>query len=1347
MTTNPEPDFPEMARPSRRHLVRRLLTKIVYIASGLIVAAVLTLFLIVTLLNVDGVHRYLLRLVQKEATSAIGVPVTLENARINIPALRVDLYGIGVGGAAPYRKVPLLQVSHIEITFRIISVLHFRWYLNRLQVDHPVIWIVEGKDGRSNLPARRSGSNKSNTDIFSLAIRHAAINRGELYLNDRPQDINADLSELDLHAAYNTDDAAYKGTLAYKRGRIQIGALRPLSHNLEASFSVKANSLQINRAMLASGKSKIVLAGDVNDLNSLSINARYEATIDAAQIAQFVHNQWVPAGVLQTSGTATYHRDPKKSVLSTITLNGKASSGALVFAAEGGLVPIRHVTAQFSVGEGAVRLPSLQADALGGKIAVEGVERVVGAHPGGDMRVNVRAVELQDAENLLPNRPIRPIRLVGTVNGTATASWGAKFSDLITKVDATMSGEISRRMGDTRLISDAGNVTPKSLPLSGRVEGTYLRRDNSVRLANTFLRTPETTLVLSGAVAKRSSLAVQFRSSNLSEMTALARLFTTRKTSPLTAYFALAGQGSFQGNVTGSLTAPTVTGHLEATQLNVDGTGWKAAEASVALSPSSITIEKAYLAPESEGVIQLSGHADLDHWSLGKASSFKASLTVSKMKLSDFVKVTKRSVPVAGTVNATLHLSGSTERLNGNGRVQLADMIAYGQPITSASATLSAEGGDITANVAVDIAGAHVSARATVNPEQRWYKAQVTSSGVPIQRLEFVKVKETKARGILAINAKSAGTFENPELNGYLRIANASIEGHPLPEANLQVNMANKSISANFSSTVGHAPIRAHATVALSGGYSADVSLDTETVSLQPLLALYSPDIADEIVGQTEVHLRLHGPLKDRAAISGSLNVPVLSVTYKRTASLAAAGPINIGYEGGNLRIQPVTIRGTDTNLRVQGMIPLSGDAPLSLVVQGDVNLQAAQLFDPEMRSAGTAYVDLHSGSTSSAGLAGQIDVKGASVSYGSVPIGLSNGNGILILNGNRIDIAKFNGNVGGGTITAQGGVALRPKLRFDMGMTAKNVRMIYPQGMWENVDASLRFTGNTERALMAGTVAVSDLSFTPAFDLTSMLGQFSTGVAAPTSPGFSQNLLLNIALHSTSMLNPVSRTMSVAGTAALTIRGTAAHPALIGRVSLTGGSMIFNGDRFVLTGGTIQFVDPNQFRPVLNLSLTTTVQQYDIDLRFTGPVDQIRGEFTSNPSLPRADVISLLAFGRTTEAQTANPTPANQAAESMIASQVSNQVTSRISKIAGISQLSISPVLTSGTAAGPPGAVITIRQQVTGNLFITFSTNVASTQDQTVQGQYKLSPRVSVSATRDPNGGFAIDTLIRKSW
>jgi translocation and assembly module TamB len=87
------------------------------------------------------------------------------------------------------------------------------------------------------------------------------------------------------------------------------------------------------------------------------------------------------------------------------------------------------------------------------------------------------------------------------------------------------------------------------------------------------------------------------------------------------------------------------------------------------------------------------------------------------------------------------------------------------------------------------------------------------------------------------------------------------------------------------------------------------------------------------------------------------------------------------------------------------------------------------------------------------------------------------------------------------------------------------------------------------------------------------------------------------------------------------------------------------------------------------------------------------------------------------------------------------------VEKIAGISQLSIDPVLTSNSAQQNPGARLTIQQRVTANIFVTFATDVTQTQSQVVSLQYKLTPRVMVSGTRDQNGGFSFDTRIRKSW
>jgi translocation and assembly module TamB len=371
-----------------------------------------------------------------------------------------------------------------------------------------------------------------------------------------------------------------------------------------------------------------------------------------------------------------------------------------------------------------------------------------------------------------------------------------------------------------------------------------------------------------------------------------------------------------------------------------------------------------------------------------------------------------------------------------------------------------------------------------------------------------------------------------------------------------------------------------------------------------------------------------------------------------------------------------------------------------------------------------------------------------ANFASGDLPVGLQHGNGVLTLTRDRLNISKFQGIVGGGTVTAQGGVAYRPNVQFDLGLAATGVRVLYPEGVRESVNANLRLAGTTDNAVLGGQVNLADLSFTPAFDLNSFIDQFSGGVSAPPTPGPAQNIQLNLDVSSENNINLVSRTLSINGAANLRVRGTAAEPVILGRVNLSGGDIILNGNRFVLNGGTIEFVNPSETQPVVNLSLNTNIQQYNIFMRFNGPIDQLGTTYSSDPSLPQADIINLLAFGETTEASANNPsTPANQQAESLVASQVSSQITSRVSKVAGISQLSINPVLAGGTSQGPPGANVTIQQRVTGNLFVTFSSNVASTQSQTIQGQYQLSPRVAVSATRDQNGGVAVDTLIKKTW
>ena len=369
-----------------------------------------------------------------------------------------------------------------------------------------------------------------------------------------------------------------------------------------------------------------------------------------------------------------------------------------------------------------------------------------------------------------------------------------------------------------------------------------------------------------------------------------------------------------------------------------------------------------------------------------------------------------------------------------------------------------------------------------------------------------------------------------------------------------------------------------------------------------------------------------------------------------------------------------------------------------------------------------------------------------ASFATAGAPLGLQNGNGVLTLTQNRLDVTEFKGNVGGGTVNASGGVVYRPELRFDLALAAQGVRVLYDQSIRTTLSSNLTLSGSPENALLSGQVGVDELSFTSDFDIADFTSQMGGEETLPPAQGFSQNVNLDVGVQTPGGLNLTSRTLSLAGSANLRVKGTAAQPVLLGRLNLSDGDLIFSGNRYKLQGGAVDFANRSRTEPVMDMSVSTTISQYDIQMHFWGPADHLHTNYASDPSLPPSDIINLIAFGKTSEASAANPTPPGSlGAESLIASQVSNQVTNRVEKLAGISQLSIDPVL--GSSQQSPGARVAIQQRVTSKIFVTFATDVTSTEREVIQLEYHVNRRTSFNAVRDQNGGFSFETRFRKQW
>ena len=1231
-------------------------------------------------------------------------------------------------------------MQHIELHFRVVSVWHGKWYFENIRADNPVARVSTDAHGLSNFPTLKTTGN-SHTNIFDLGVRHASLHHGELYVNDRNIPLDAELRDVNFSSSFDAGRQAYTGSLSYRDGRLQFGSFNPIAHNLDAQFTATSNVFDLTSAKIDSGSSVLKASASLTNYVAPMIIGHYSAVLDGADLRQILKNSSIPSGSVVSNGSLQYQNSSKLPFLDSLTIEGSLTSPRLDVREKQIRTQVRNVAAQYSLKNGDLSIQRIRANLLGGTAQGDMSVHDIGGNSRAMLNVAFRGISMANAQQLVVSlAATKGVAVRGVMNGTIQAKWGQTVDNLAAQTNLSLRGNISNVHAEQR---DAN-----ALPISGVIHGAYSAANQEITLSDSHVEMPQTSLAMNGTVSRRSSLAVHFKANDLAELQTLANAIRP-DISGTSSQLGLAGAVSFDGMINGSASAPHIAGQLAASNLQIRGTQWRSLRTTVEASPSLVSLQHGTLVPEPHGTIDFSGRVALHEWSFTKESPIQFGLDAKQLQLVDVTRLVNSSLPVDGTLAATVNIHGTALNPMGHGNISMTNATAYEQPIRSTNLNITGSGGQVQGSLVAHIAAGTVQTVFSFRPEQKSYTAKLTATGIELARLEILQAHHIDADGTVDLSASGEGQMNNPQFNATVQTSKLQISHQAIDELTFQASVANRIATADLNSRALHSTIRAHARINLTGDYLADATLDTQSIPLQPLLATYAPEQASNLGGSTEVHATLQGPLKAWKQLEIHATLPELKANYGTSVQLAAASPIHVDYTHGLIALQKASIRGTDTDLQIQGTIPTIGNRPIQLLLLGTLDLQIAQLLDPDYKSSGQLRFNINSyGARTDPNIEGEVDVVDANFYGGDLPLGVQHGNGVLTLTKNRLNIKTFKAKSGGGSVTAQGGVTFRPSIQFDLGVAASDIRMLYPQGVREELGGDIRLVGNTENAVLGGRVQIENLSFTPDFDLTSFTSQLSGGIAPPPSQGFAQNTQLNVAVSSVNNLNLVSRTLSIDGTANLQVRGTIAQPVILGRINLTNGDVIFNGNRFTVSGGTVQFVNPSETQPVVNLALNTTIQQYNIHLRFNGPVDQLRTNYTSDPSLPAADIINLLAFGETTEASANSPaTPTNQAAMGLVASQVSSQITSRVAKIAGISQLSINPVLAGGSIQGPSGAVVTIQQRVTGNLFVTFSTNVATTQNQVIMGQYNVSPRLSFSVTRDQNGGVAFDTLLKRKW
>jgi translocation and assembly module TamB len=258
------------------------------------------------------------------------------------------------------------------------------------------------------------------------------------------------------------------------------------------------------------------------------------------------------------------------------------------------------------------------------------------------------------------------------------------------------------------------------------------------------------------------------------------------------------------------------------------------------------------------------------------------------------------------------------------------------------------------------------------------------------------------------------------------------------------------------------------------------------------------------------------------------------------------------------------------------------------------------------------------------------------------------------------------------------------------------------------------------------------------------------------TSSPFLRNLQFDITAVSAPDARMEWPSAELEAEANLRVRGTWEHPIILGHIHILSGDMTFHGGKYKVTRGDLNFANPFRLDPVLNVEATTTIQQYEITLNFNGPASKLTLSYRSDPPLPANDIITLLALGQTSSEASirGGGTGATQSATSgataILSEAVSSQVGGRLERLFGITRFRVDPGLAElGSASSSQNAAarVTVEQDVTRSLTITYVSNVGTTQEQVIQVEYNLNRNVSVVALRDYNGTFGIDIVFKKHF
>ena len=903
--------------------------------------------------------------------------------------------------------------------------------------------------------------------------------------------------------------------------------------------------------------------------------------------------------------------------------------------------------------------------------------------------------------------------------------------------------------GDVALNLTLGGAFDR-LHVKGALSGTGLRYGdvNLGDVALTAVLAPDGRLSLEklslsngdGRITGRGHMDLFTPGYGVNRSGMLSADLTVTRCRPESFYHLSPVHGRLEGAIalSGSMAAPVGDITVSGTQLTYGENRIGDMTVSAGYNDGEAAVHRLFLT-NNDSSITLSGRArflDTATLTLRENPEFMLRIDESPLFLEDFKKDMHGKVVVSGSLEGSVKNPKGSVTIRG----EALDLAVQKVENLTLEAELKDRILDLT-NFTIHLDGDHpivAAGKLSLNSGYP-FEMKVHTSGLPLFVID--PLSHTDLSGGLGLTISGKGSIQSPELTGTVAIEQLMIDKTPLADIRADLGLKDNLLKVAGAS----GPVSIHGEAAINTHlFSLNAAFDN--TDLTPYLSLFKgEDLSLRLTG----NLTAGGVWDDPKRLSARFNFTDLDAGYGdkfRVTTTCLSGTLD------KEKLQLARCR---FNLPDKGWLILGGNGDLKGAIdvsaEGEVPLALASLFIEEISDI-KGRITLRShvwGTLQSPAIQTTMGVDHGEFVINDLAQKAHDINGRILISTETLQIDTLTGYLDSGRFALDGSIELKgfSPAYMKTRVTAHALPFNLPDTMSAVLNTDLTIEGTPDDTLASGNITLVEGTYYKDHKLNLIQGLTRKTREVKVPPKkidtmFLKNLKLDIYIGQSHPFIVDNNLTRMGVLTELRVGGMLENPVLRGRMTIDEGVIYYFKKNFIVDQGIIDFINPYQTEPTLDLIARTEVRGWKIFLNISGPPDNLVCVPSSNPAENDEDILSLLVTGKTVRELRNNENSQARTPEQMLAELVASKFDKDIKRKTG---LDIFEVESGNDGSSSDRLSLTVGKELSRRLILKYKvSNTDQGINQTTMAEYKFLEHILLTGFQDSIGDYGGEMHLR---